>query len=915
MVNNISDINNRIKDWEYYLNIIEDNAEKSEVKVEYEGFKQKEDLTKCIFKLKNISDNDKIKLKELNNEKVMMMSNEDLLYSSADFIGEYIGTIEDVNFKKNTIEILLEPEFQGYALEGNLYFESNGLLKISKRGDLSQVRALKRGLNNLKNGRGKNPNLSTFLFDAKKISKEYKDIVIKDNELLYKNLNENQISAVQGVLNANDIFLIQGPPGTGKTTVISEICYQNAIRGMKTLVASQTNLAVDNALSRLVNNPKIRALRKGNVLSVEEEGIKYTEENILDTWFENTSDICKDKLKKYKSDLGKIEFLENDLERIINLILNNLEIYKELESLEEKLIKLTEEKNELKYRNNEAINSLEALKRDSNNLDALNYRLNKINRVLEKLINKYSINDTYFEEKKNSLYVEENAIRELENKVNHLYGLREKIKISTKGFVNTWGTSILRNKKISDGYIAYINRLIKENYDKQHRLNEKFYNFNEDILNKKLVELDVNIKETSMKKKNIIEKKEKNNIEIKDFNIKLNSIISTNLSIETLKNHEDLKNIYLNLLNEKKDELVTYIKVSNEWMNSIKNRKYGDSLRLRDLYIDNANVIGITCVQSGNRRFSENYPDFDVVIIDEVSKATPPELILPMLKGKKIVLVGDHKQLPPMIGMKTFEELEAKLIEEEQEERDLGHIKKSLFEELFFDINSKNKVMLNVQYRMHKSIMDTINQFYITDGNIGLKCGLRDDYKGHEIETKYITSENRILWIDTPFNKMYFENKTKNNKGIYNKAEINIIDKILKDINEASKRINEKKEVAIITFYGEQSRRISKSFIETNKYTNLRLRVGTVDRFQGMESEIVIASFVRNNDNGEIGFTKDARRVNVALSRAKNLLILVGCSDFFCRLNRNSESRKFYKNVFKVIDSYGGIRDSSTIFN
>ena len=78
---------------------------------------------------------------------------------------------------------------------------------------------------------------------------------------------------------------------------------------------------------------------------------------------------------------------------------------------------------------------------------------------------------------------------------------------------------------------------------------------------------------------------------------------------------------------------------------------------IRKLYVKHANVIGTTCVASARRDFMEEYPTFDVVIIDEVLKATPPELLLPMLKGKKIILVGDHHQLPPLVGQETLEEL------------------------------------------------------------------------------------------------------------------------------------------------------------------------------------------------------------------------------------------------------------------
>ena len=84
--------------------------------------------------------------------------------------------------------------------------------------------------------------------------------------------NPGQKAAVEKVLSAEDLVLIQGPPGTGKTTVIAEICYQVALRGGRTLITSQANLAVDNALSHLVHKPVIRAVRKGRAEKVGEEG-------------------------------------------------------------------------------------------------------------------------------------------------------------------------------------------------------------------------------------------------------------------------------------------------------------------------------------------------------------------------------------------------------------------------------------------------------------------------------------------------------------------------------------------------------------------------------------------------------------------------------------------------------------------
>jgi superfamily I DNA and/or RNA helicase len=88
------------------------------------------------------------------------------------------------------------------------------------------------------------------------------------------------------------------------------------------------------------------------------------------------------------------------------------------------------------------------------------------------------------------------------------------------------------------------------------------------------------------------------------------------------------------------------------------------------------------------------------------------------------------------------------------------------------------------------------------------------------------------------------------------------------------------------------------------------LRIGSVDRFQGIECPVIICSFVRNNPKGEIGFAKDPRRVNVALSRAQELSIIVGCSELFCSTNKNSSATRIYQTIAKIILDVGGIRNA-----
>lgn len=359
-----------------------------------------------------------------------------------------------------------------------------------------------------------------------------------------------------------------------------------------------------------------------------------------------------------------------------------------------------------------------------------------------------------------------------------------------------------------------------------------------------------------------------------------------------------------------------YTKLIDEWNSRISAGEIGDKEEIKKTYIENANVIGITCVQSASKDFTKNYPDFDCVIVDEVSKATPPELILPLLKGKKVVLVGDQKQLPPMIGSETLDELIVSRKSEQDFDDALEYMKVSIFEELFNNLPSENKIMLDTQYRMHSSIMESINQFYVENGNTGLIAGLKDredELRDHQIELSYLNRSNHLMWIDIPSDPKYFE--IKNGTSFYNPTEIQVIEKILEDINDKCDEKGIRKKVALITFYGEQVRRIKREIIQKNKkrFANLDLRCGTVDRFQGMESELVIVSFVRNNPYRQVGFARDPKRINVALSRAQDLLMIVGCHKLFTEMNRN-ESMEFYKNVFRTVDLYNGVRDTADVF-
>ena len=127
-------------------------------------------------------------------------------------------------------------DFNELLISGKSRIPKSGKLFITKLGDLVQIMRLRNGLKTFARGQAENKYLDTFLFDATHARRlSVSAIKIQQDQLLQPNLNMEQIAAVEGAINCLDLFLIQGPPGTGKTTVIAEICYQNAIRNKKTL--------------------------------------------------------------------------------------------------------------------------------------------------------------------------------------------------------------------------------------------------------------------------------------------------------------------------------------------------------------------------------------------------------------------------------------------------------------------------------------------------------------------------------------------------------------------------------------------------------------------------------------------------------------------------------------------------------
>ncbi len=158
----------------------------------------------------------------------------------------------------------------------------------------------------------------------------------------------------------------------------------------------------------------------------------------------------------------------------------------------------------------------------------------------------------------------------------------------------------------------------------------------------------------------------------------------------------------------------------------------------------------------------------------------------------------------------------------------------------------------------------------------------------------------------------------KEGSSLFNESELNVISQLLIDLNEATEKAKSEgtiepdalKSVGVISFYAEQVKRINRLIDQLN-LDHLHIRTGSVDKFQGMEMDVILVSMVRNNDNkhGDIGFAKDYRRLNVALSRARELLVLIGSTEMFTNRPKKKETQEMYQNLLETVNSQNGYRN------
>lgn len=285
-------------------------------------------------------------------------------------------------------------------------------------------------------------------------------------------------------------------------------------------------------------------------------------------------------------------------------------------------------------------------------------------------------------------------------------------------------------------------------------------------------------------------------------------------------------------------------------------------------------INAATCQQAANPNLSASMAGFeeeyDFVIVDEAARSNPLDLLIPMSMGRKIILVGDHKQLPHMVERDVV-----RAVARKSEGRDVESVlEESLFMRLNAAVAKEDKklgitrtAMLSEQYRMHPDICDLVNIFY--DGKLETLCKRED--KEHNLG---LYDKKAVAWIDMPLCDEYPAEIKR--QSVSRQCEVDMIQRELAKILAN----NDEYRIGIITFYSAQAKLLNDMVRENFPGDVHRIQAGTVDAFQGKEFDVVLLSVVRSNQEKElrrrVGFLNNDNRLCVAFSRAKRLLVAVG---------------------------------------
>ncbi len=290
--------------------------------------------------------------------------------------------------------------------------------------------------------------------------------------------------------------------------------------------------------------------------------------------------------------------------------------------------------------------------------------------------------------------------------------------------------------------------------------------------------------------------------------------------------------------------------------------------------LENAQVVCATLSMLEGRILRGE--DFDVALFDEATQAIEPLSLLAFLKAPTVVMAGDPKQLAPTI------------ISMDAAKQGLGT---SLFERLLADFGDEVKRMLKEQYRMHETIMR-----FPSDETYGGQLRAHASVASRTLQELLRTTVDAppLLFLDTA-GKGFEETKAPQTESLRNEGEAGLVVARVRELVAAGLDV---RELAVITPYRAQALLLREQLIDLTE-----LEVDTVDAFQGREKDVIIVSLVRSNAEQQLGFLEDLRRLNVAITRPRRHLFVVGDSSTL-------SSHPFYGRWLEFTQQVSGYRSA-----
>jgi superfamily I DNA and/or RNA helicase len=309
--------------------------------------------------------------------------------------------------------------------------------------------------------------------------------------------------------------------------------------------------------------------------------------------------------------------------------------------------------------------------------------------------------------------------------------------------------------------------------------------------------------------------------------------------------------------------------------------------------LESVQVITCTLVGASNRNI--RHLSFETVFIDEAAQALEPGCWIPIAKGQRVVLAGDHHQLPPTV---------------KSEKAATGGLRETLFEKCIKRQPATAR-MLTVQYRMHEQIMGfSSEQFY--DGQLEPHHSVR--HAGLDAYDVSFAPDLPVEFLDTA-GFGFLEVTIPESRSTANPEEADLLLKRLAQLlapYDQAEHEQDRLTIGVIAPYRAQINYLKDAIEENDALNGLlqsrMLSVGTVDSFQGQERDIIAISLTRSNHHGDIGFLSDIRRMNVGMTRARRKLLLVGDSStlgahpFFMGLLAYVKRVGGYRTAWEIVD-------------